>query len=175
MSRNQGGSSRQALRGLTARKTTVLTARRKTHKRQCKHCKEPFQGVLSAKYCSTSCRQKAYRKRKRNQQQKLVPVAIPHQCDHCGEAFWSNNVRGQQRYCSASCRQLAYRERRSAAVAALVEAFQVPETEALDALETAGMRDVARLLTAHGLAFDNGRGRWHLSSDRQRDRVPSHL
>jgi hypothetical protein len=76
--------------------------------RTCARCGEQFDGALHGRYCSNSCKQKAYRSRKQfgnAQTSKELRT-----CARCGVQF-AGALHG--RYCSNACKQAAYRERKA--------------------------------------------------------------
>ena len=73
----------------------------------CKHCGTIAFGDSRKRYCSKSCRNKAFNAR------KVRPVREPSwlQCLHCGEDFLRDKTR--RRYCTPICRWRAQNRRRS--------------------------------------------------------------
>jgi len=71
------------------------------HRLVCKWCKANFLGRANSDYCSSSCRQYAYRDRVENGYNQI--------CIVCGKSFKSAVERA--RYCSGKCRGQAHRER----------------------------------------------------------------
>lgn len=80
-------------------------------------------------YCSSACKQRAYRQRKDPMTGSLTNLrkrgaaaaATKHgmakrvTCECCGEEFWaSGNNYGMTFYCSKACKQKAYRQRKAA-------------------------------------------------------------
>ena len=53
-------------------------------------------------YCSSSCKQKAYRARRKLREKKPPKTRPVEHCQNCGKPFWK--VRAEHRYCSANCR-----------------------------------------------------------------------
>jgi predicted nucleic acid-binding Zn ribbon protein len=181
MSAKQGNSRRQTLQGLTSQPVTELTASgvteltppRKTARRgrlpHCRWCRQPFKGSKAARYCSASCRQKAYRHRLKKAQPRTPappPDITPLTCPYCGDGFWSANIRGQQRYCSSSCRTLAYRARRAAAVQALADFLGITLSKAEDTVDTAGTAAIIDKLEAVGFSYDEASRRWVMAVER---------
>jgi hypothetical protein len=173
MTAKMSKSSRQALRGFTPQCETELTPSsatdltpktttvRRGRPRHCKWCGEPFKGTKLARYCSTSCRQKAYRQRLKGKRSPTLPTEFtPVICGHCDEAFWSENRRGQQRYCSPSCKSLAYRVRRVAAIKALAEFLGIAPTKAEDVADAMGLRAITDKLEAVGFFYDETARTW---------------
>jgi len=71
-------------------------------------------------YCSSACKQKAYRQRCGTDpvtaRQRAVETKqgeeIIKSCAWCGEHFVATVAAAKQKYCSAACKQAAYRARR---------------------------------------------------------------
>jgi hypothetical protein len=173
MTRKMSKSSQPTLRKFTSQSATEFTAPDKTaltsnrttvrrgRPRHCKWCGEPFKGMKSARYCSTSCRQKAYRHRLKKQRSPAPPPELtPMVCVHCSESFWSQNQRRQQRYCSPSCKSLAYRVRRLAAIVALAEFLGISQEKAEDVADAMGIRAITDKLTVVGFIYDEAIRAW---------------
>ncbi len=76
-------------------------------KRTCARCGKEYEGALHGRYCGNSCKQKAYRNRKKYgnaQTSKQLRT-----CARCGVQF-EGSLHG--RYHSNACKQAAYRERK---------------------------------------------------------------
>jgi hypothetical protein len=65
------------------------------------------------KYCSKSCKEKAYRRRKKGKKPRPDPELL--ECNGCGKKFKKSGAPGPlPRWCSNACRQRAYRQRKQA-------------------------------------------------------------
>lgn len=142
---------------------------RKTPK--CKHCHKAFTPARGGtQYCSTACRQAAYRTRKKRQQKPPVSSApssseaalVVATCANCGGSFWAKNKR--QQFCTVSCRSLYSKAARAALPAALGAFYGIPEGKALDMLEALGMKRMRAALEAAGYAYIHTARRWVNSS-----------
>jgi len=64
---------------------------------------------VSAKYCSSACKQKAWRIKNGLQlargEKKVQTERCT--CKHCGKGFWQSGKGRKARFCSNSCRQMA--------------------------------------------------------------------
>lgn len=76
-------------------------------KRKCSWCGLDYAGALHGRYCSQSCKQKAYRDRKRHGGTGPKKTEL-RTCARCGIQF-EGALHG--RYHSKACKQAAYRER----------------------------------------------------------------
>jgi hypothetical protein len=85
-------------------------------------------------------------------------------CEYCGQAFWGNPV-SRQRFHSASCRTLAWKTRRAAAAVALSQALGISLEKSQDVVETAGMRELKRILLGLGLVYDGSTRQWGMLMD----------
>jgi len=110
----------------------------------CNRCDRPFWGAkASAKFCSSRCRQSAYRKRT-----KLPSVK---HCAHCGDGFRPRNR--LHKFCSTNCRTLSHRTLRKQLPGVLVDAFSLPFEQAWDALESSGTSRVRSMVEGLGYSY----------------------
>jgi len=56
------------------------------------------------KYCSTKCKQKAYRDR----QKMMYAKSLQRHCEYCGDWYRDSRRGRPSKYCSPSCKQMAY-------------------------------------------------------------------
>lgn len=137
---------------------------RKTPK--CKHCHKAFTPARGGtKYCSTACRQAAYRARLKRQQQppslsasSSEAALVVATCANCGGSFWAKNKR--QQFCTVSCRSLYSKAARAALPAALGAFYGIPEGKALDMIDALGMKRVRSIIEQAGYQYDHAARRW---------------
>jgi endogenous inhibitor of DNA gyrase (YacG/DUF329 family) len=132
---------------------------RRLRKRKCLQCGTtytPKTRKSDARYCSDSCRQKAYYRRRHPAPSKRTKPAldlVAMTCAHCGRGeLKAKNAHA--RYCSDSCRTMAARARRSAAALCLV-ALGMPSTVAADLIDAAGMTAITARLNAAGYVYSD--------------------
>lgn len=78
---------------------------------QCADCNNVFETSGARRFCSSKCRQQAYRNRNR-----LVSPSdkfIKKNCRNCGKIYWTH-IKSRE-YCSERCKQQHYRERKKMA------------------------------------------------------------
>lgn len=137
---------------------------------KCKHCKKAFQHTkIDQKFCSSACRQAAYRKRqaaaKQAKKRGVERVAMTQDktpilaiCGHCGGGFFPK--RGNGTFCSTSCRTLHHRALKAAIPDALAAAYGLPQTTAQDLVESQPMAKLRGLLGERGWAYQHDQRRW---------------
>jgi hypothetical protein len=130
---------------------------------KCDHCRRGFIPTkIDQKYCSSKCRQAAYRKRKQTQtarelKKETQPLLIAI-CWHCEGTFWAKTQRAL--FCSTSCRTLYHRALKAALPYALMSLYGLPETKAYDIVETQPIRKLRSLLDGAGYAYCHSERRW---------------
>lgn len=120
--------------------------------RDCKHCGKRFKPTQrTARYCSHSCRQGAYAKRKAAERRKNPPVPelALHTCQHCGNT-WLERPRTLRRYCRPACAEAARKARKRAAAAAFSSILNLSAADAFDVLERLGSRGAREHLAMIG-------------------------
>lgn len=123
---------------------------------KCSNCKRVFIPTkIDQKFCSSACRQSAYRKRvlKRNGGKKKAAEThlIDTTCHHCGGSFLAKRSRAM--FCSTSCRSLHHRALKEAIPKALEVAYGVPKEKAADIVETQAIWQVKELLQDRGFSY----------------------
>lgn len=95
----------------------------------CEWCGNRFLNASNStviKYCSSACKQAAYRDSKRKKPRGYQPDTSPVEkaietkteqdrlftCQQCGMGFEVNGLQHGSKYCSRACQQKAYRQRR---------------------------------------------------------------
>lgn len=135
----------------------------RTRNKTCRCCGKSFKGVLSSRFCSAACRQKAYRARKSppKRKQRQTPPARPAHatiCLHCGEKLWTSNPK--QQYCCVSCRNLAHRQLRSSAIETYASVLGVSLDKAADVADIGGIRPIRRFLEQRGYCYSHTANLW---------------
>ncbi len=130
---------------------------------KCLNCKQAFTPTkIDQKYCSSACRQAAYRKRllKHRGVRKPLEVKplITATCLHCGGSFWAQRSRAI--FCSTSCRSLHHRALKEAIPEALEVAYGIPKEKAADIVETQPIWQVRGLLRDRGFSYSHDVRAW---------------
>lgn len=126
--------------------------------RTCNWCSGRFESKRQdAKYCSISCRQKAYRNRKALERKEVI--VENRSCAHCGAGFFVEPWKST-RFCSVTCRRRAAACRRASAAAAIVELYNVSLAMAQDAIDERGMPFVTAQLHKRGFYYEDAARRW---------------
>ncbi len=154
------------LQGLTSTRTTKQRAKSVTRRRKCACCRADYLPTRHVqKYCTTACRQRAYRARhkpRRRAVKSAERVLYPTVCEHCRKAYWRADTGQARRYCSATCRTMASRARRNATIAAVSGWLGVSGDSAAETLEAYGARRVNALLVSAGFTYDTRARCWHM-------------
>ena len=141
--------------GNPARRTP--NSSRRPRKRKCAICgtsSQPKTLKSDTRYCSDSCRQKAYYRRHHpapKKTAKRTPDLVAVTCAYCGRGDLKAAT-ARARFCSDSCRTMAARSRRSAAVRCLVE-LRMDAQVADEIVEAAGMKTITARLAALGYTY----------------------
>lgn len=109
------------------------------------------------KYCSSKCKQKAYRKRQPKTPKKARELNHC-TCQWCDHGFFSKSK--SAKYCTPYHRQLAYHQRREAALSALAEDLKISHIDASNLLEILSMQKISKYLVMRGFAYDDWRRSW---------------
>jgi hypothetical protein len=135
------------------------------HAKTCQHCKRPFSGTLSAKFCSESCRKAAYYRRNnpiaqraRRDKQPAKRAALATCCAFCGSSFWANSP--LQKFCSTSCRTMNHRNMRHEAIRTFAALHNVPVSQVEDIADKTKITHVRKVLEAAGYCFDTTARTW---------------
>lgn len=145
--------------GNPARRTPVSS--RRPRKRKCAMCGTmytPKTLKADTRYCSPSCRQKAYYRRHNpaKKRVKRTPELVAVTCAYCGRGELKA-VTARAKFCSDSCRTMAARARRSAAAACLAS-MMPPDTApdvVHDLIDAAGMKAITARLAALGWTYSD--------------------
>ena len=130
---------------------------------KCSNCKRAFTLTkIDQKFCSSACRQSAYRKsvlKRTGGKRKVVATPlIAATCHHCGGSFWAKRSRAM--FCSTSCRSLHHRAMKEAMPEALKAAYGIPKEKAADIIETQPLWHVKGLLRDLGFLYSHEVRAW---------------
>jgi len=125
----------------------------------CAECKQPYTRYSPrGMYCSSACKAKAYRNRKKvsvtenmpKSKQKREPARLP-KCVHCGRAFTAKTAK--KIYCSDSCKVMGNRAKQEQTLGQLARIYGYTRDQALNMVDDHNWKYCYAILEAKGLIW----------------------